>query len=282
MLVSQPPVDLGPGVELVRVTAEDLTRDWPEAHGLVPPRFGREPDRLCALVVSEELDPQRGEVPPDATSVAGAAILALRLVSGGAIASGSLLFERLDRAPRAVRPLPPEAATTPHGETVRLDQHALEVARALCARLTRAAPEDTLALALGRYTAAASAPTAAVRAGALAAALSPLLGGDSASEDAVALRAASLAGRTAAERASIAAAVRAAGRVQQPALGAVDGPDATTGIADRVDVAVRAVLIAALMDDRRGADFASMLDDVLLGVRPRPQLVPSGIAVLAA
>ena len=282
ILVSHPPVELGPGVELLRMTADDVARDWPEAHGLVPSHFGREPDRLCALLVSAELDPQRGDVPPDATSIAAAAILALRLVSGGAIATGSLLFERLDLAPRAVRPLPPDAATPPHGESVRLDQHALAVARALCARLTEASPEDTLTLALARYTAAVGTPTAALRAGALAAVLSPLLGGESGGDDAVALRAASLAGRTAAERVSIAAAVRAAGRAQQPTLGAVDAPDAAAQVAERVDVAVRAALIAALMDDRRGAEFASMLDDVLLGVRPRPQLVPSGIAVLAA
>src|SRR5689334_7994052 len=183
VLVTHPPAEIGPGVELVRMTPDDLARDWPEAHGLVPPHFGREPDRLCALLVSAELDPQRGDAAPDATSVAGAAILALRLVSGGAIATGSLLFERLDLAPRAVRPLPPDAATAPHGESVRLDQHALAVARALCARLIEASTEDTLALALGRYTAAGSAPTAALRASALAAALSPLLGGDAGGDD---------------------------------------------------------------------------------------------------
>src|SRR4051794_22513989 len=281
VLVTNPPADLGAGVELLRVTAEDLSRDWPESHGLTPPLFGREPDRLCALLISAELDPKRGDAPPDATKIAGAAILALRLVSGGSIAGGSLLFERLDRAPRAVRPLPPDAATAPPGESVRLDQHTLGVARALCARLMEATPEDTLAVALGRYTAAANAPTAALRASALVGAVSLLLGNGGPADGAVALRAASLAGRSAAERMSIADAVRAATRTQPPA---VSGNDAETAaeMAGTVDVAARAALIAALLDDRRGAELSSMLDEVLLGVRPRPQLVPNGIAILAA
>jgi hypothetical protein len=281
VLVSNPPADLGAGVELLRMTAEDLARDWPESHGLAPPRFGREPDRLCALLIGAELDPKQGDAPPDATKVASAAILALRLVSGGSIAGGSLLFERLDLAPRAVRPLPPEAATAPPGESVRLDQHALGVARALSARLTEPTPEDTLAVALGRYTAAVNAPTAALRATALVAAVSPLLGGNGAGDDAVALRAASLAGRSAAERMSIAGAVRAAASAKG-GNASVNAADASADMAGRVDVAVRAALIAALLDDRRGADLSSMLDEVLLGVRPRPQLVPNGIAVLAA
>jgi hypothetical protein len=284
VLVTNPPAALGPGIELVHVTAEDLARDWPEAHGLVPARFGREPDRLCGLLIRAELDPQRGETPPDAPSLAASVILALRLVSGGAVASGSLLFERLDLAPRAVLPLPPEAASAPHGESVRLDQHTLGVARALCARLTEAPADDadTLALALGRYTTACAASTPVLRASALVAAITPLLGGEAAGDDAVALRAASLAGRIAAERVAIAGAVRDAMRLGgAPSARAEDSPDADA-VAATVGVAARAALIAAILDDRRGAGFADMLDEVLLGVRPRPQLVPNGIAAIAA
>ena len=62
VLVSEPPADLGRGVSLVRADVGDIAAGWPEASLLVPPGFGGEPDRRCALAVTLELDP--GERPP--------------------------------------------------------------------------------------------------------------------------------------------------------------------------------------------------------------------------
>ena len=37
---------------------------------------------------------------------------------------------------------------------------------------------------------------------------------------------------------------------------------------------VRSVLAAAVLDDRSGAALPELLDEVLLGARPRPRLLP--------
>jgi hypothetical protein len=75
-------------------------------------------------------------------------------------------------------------------------------------------------------------------------ALEPLLGRD---RRLAALRAAALVGTTAEERVSI---------------------------AENVEPALRPVLAAAVLDDRSGAGLAETLDEVLLGARPRPRLLP--------
>ena len=280
VLVSQPPADLGGGVSLRRATAAEIAQLWPEADGLLPERFGLEPDRLCALSLSLELDRGPGAAAPDAVRLATAAVTALRLVSGGAIAAGPLLFERIDQTQQAVRPLPPEVARQPLGEARRLDVLTLGVARSLCERLYAAgAPADRLGTALSRWSASLGLPGDAERAAASAAALAPLLGTDAQWDGATALRAAALAGRTAAERVRVAAAFR---DVARGATGAPPSPGEAVRVGADVDAAVRAVLVAALLDDRRGADLAQALDEVLLGARPRPQLVPNGIATLAA
>jgi hypothetical protein len=77
-----------------------------------------------------------------------------------------------------------------------------------------------------------------------AAALEPLLGPD---RRLAALRAAALVGTTAEER---------------------------TAIASDVEPVVRSVLAAAVLDDRSGAALPELLDEVLLGARPRPRLLP--------
>jgi hypothetical protein len=45
-------------------------------------------------------------------------------------------------------------------------------------------------------------------------------------------------------------------------------------IAESVEPALRPVLAAAVLDDRSGAGLAETLDEVLLGARPRPRLLP--------
>src|SRR6185436_7503913 len=105
VLVSEPPVDLGRGVSVVRADVGDIAAGWPEASLLVPPGFGGEPDRRCALAVTLELDP--GERPPRLASLVEDAVRALRLVSGAAIATGPVGFERIDGGPR-----PPVALTS--------------------------------------------------------------------------------------------------------------------------------------------------------------------------
>ena len=42
-------VDLGGGVRVRPAAPGELTSLWPEANGLLPPHFGREPDRTCVL-----------------------------------------------------------------------------------------------------------------------------------------------------------------------------------------------------------------------------------------
>jgi hypothetical protein len=130
-----------------------------------------------------------------------------------------------------------------------------------------------------RWSASLGLPGDAERAAASAAALAPLLGTDAQWDGATALRAAALAGRTSAERVRVAGAFR---DVARAAAGTPLSPSEAVRVAADVDAAVRAVLVAALLDDRRGADLAHALDEVLLGARPRPQLVPNGIATLAA
>ena len=103
-------VELGDGVR-VRVSATgELSTLWPEAQGLLPERFGREPDRLCMIELARELDAGEPE-PPDAPGELADAVTAIRLVTSGAIAAGPVIFERLDRRPLGIRPVLPIAAT---------------------------------------------------------------------------------------------------------------------------------------------------------------------------
>ena len=53
---------VGRGVSIVRAEVGDIAASWPEASLLVPPGFGAEPYRRCALAVTLELEP--GERPP--------------------------------------------------------------------------------------------------------------------------------------------------------------------------------------------------------------------------
>jgi len=269
LLVSEPPVDLGDGIVLRRAGAEDIARAWPETGGMLPSRFGLEPDRMLALELGAMLDRRRGEGAPDAQRAFADAISALRLVSGGPIAAGPLVFERLDASARAVVPLPASTATPPPGEPVRLDAHRLSIARALRARLG-ALRSGTLRRALARHEDALAAPDAHGRADGALQALTALLdpGGDGIY--AVAMRAAALQGDSPTVRGEIADAVRGAHALVHGLADAPQLPD------PRLDPIVRAALVAALLDDRGGDALAGELDEVLIGARPRPRLVPAG------
>ena len=113
-------VELGGGIRVRAAVAGEVASLWPEAHGLMPPEFGRDVDRLCVLELSRELDADEAE-PPDAAGELADAVSALRLATAGAIAAGPVVFERLDFRPLRISPLLPIAATQPHGEAIRLD-----------------------------------------------------------------------------------------------------------------------------------------------------------------
>jgi hypothetical protein len=269
LLVSEPPIDLGDGLVLRRAGADDIGRAWPETQGLLPSRFGLEPDRMLALELAAMLDRRRGESAPDAQRAVTDAVSALRLVSGGPIAAGPLVFERLDASARAVVPLPASAATPPPGEPVRLDAHRLSIARALRARLG-ALPAGKLRLALTRHEQALSAADAHGRADGALQALAVLLDPPGDGIYAIAMRAAALQGDTPTDRGEIAAAVRGAHALVHGLADAPSAPD------PRLDEIVRAVLMSALLDDRGGDGLPDLVDEVIIGARPRPRLVPAG------
>jgi hypothetical protein len=226
LVVGHPPVELAPGIVLVRAGRDEVSRRWPETLGLLPDRFASEPDRRLGL----EIVVDEGG---DAVTPVTAAVAALRLAGACAVAAGPLLFSRLDLEPRAVQALPGGVATPLEGPSVRLDALGLEQAARLCARLLDTDADAPAAAALERWAVSPGLD-----------ALEPLFGRD---RRLAALRAAALVGTTADERVRIAA---------DPAP------------------SVRAVLAAAVLDDRSGDGLAELLDDVLLGARPRPRLLP--------
>ncbi len=271
-------VDLGLGVVLQRVSATGLAADWPECQGLLPEGFLREPDRRHALVVSAAVPRGEDAALPDAAGAIACVVTAIRLVLGGAVAAGPAAFERVDWSPRAVLALPPAAALAPAGDAVRIDGHAATLVRALTPRIAAVtgAGSAPLAVALGRYGAARAGLSPAERVAGLHDALEPLLAEDGAGAWAIAMRAAALVGQSAADRQRLVSTLRQAGRVTRgttwpSALGEEERLERV------VDGVVRTVLVAALESDGGQAGFAELLDGVLLGARPRPQVV-DGVA----
>src|SRR5918912_251538 len=113
-------VDLGRGIRVRAAAAGELAAHWPDATRLLPPGFGREPDRACVLELERPLPPQEHE-PPDAAGEIADAVSAVRLATAAPLAAGPVLFERLDWRPYGIRPMLPIAATQPRGEASRLD-----------------------------------------------------------------------------------------------------------------------------------------------------------------
>src|SRR4029078_8665332 len=120
---------------------------WPEAAGLLPRSFGREPDRLSVL----ELERSVAEQAPDAPAELADAVTALRLATPAPVSAGPVLFERLDWRPYGVRPVLPIAATAPPGEPTRLDPFRASVASDVRVRLGAADDDPQLGDALDRW-----------------------------------------------------------------------------------------------------------------------------------
>jgi hypothetical protein len=245
-------VELGGGIRVRVAAAGELAATWPDAARLLPPDFGREPDRVCVLELERPL--QAAETaPPDASAELGDAVTALRLATAAAVAAGPVLFERLDWRPYGIRPVLPIAATQPPGEPSRLDAFRGKLAADLLARITSADDDPDLAEALDRWELSlfASEP---YRSEQLRESLTALLGGADGLWAAT-VRAALLLGETGRERADQLEHLRALGGGEPASASTLD--------------AVRRALVETLLNGDRAALVAA-LDDSLLGLRPRP------------
>ncbi|HEU5264777.1 MAG TPA: hypothetical protein VFU34_09060 [Gaiellaceae bacterium] len=143
------PADLAPGLLIRSSSGSELSSHWPEARGLLPKGFGREPDRSCVLELRQDLE--AGGEPPDAAGEIADAVSALRLTTAAALAAGPVLFETLDGRPFGIQPVLPIAATQPPGESSRLDAFRTPIAAEVLAALTDADGDPELAEALDRW-----------------------------------------------------------------------------------------------------------------------------------
>ncbi|HET7572469.1 MAG TPA: hypothetical protein VFJ77_07360 [Gaiellaceae bacterium] len=143
-------IDLGDGIRVRVAATGEVAAMWPEAAGLLPRDFGREPDRLCVLELERPL--AQGDVEaPDAPGELADAVTAIRLATAAPVAAGPVLFERLDWRPYGIRPVLPIAATAPPGEPSRLDPFRATVAADLRTRLAAADDDAKLGDALDRW-----------------------------------------------------------------------------------------------------------------------------------
>ncbi len=245
-------VELADGLRVRIAAAGELAAHWPEANGLLPAGFGREPDKLCVLELERSLAPNAPE-PPDAPGELADAVSALRLATAAPVAAGPVLFERLDWRPLAIRSVLPIAAAEPPGEPTRLDAFRARLASDLLVRLGRAEEDPELAEALDRWELSLFADEP-FRSEQLREALAALLGGADGLW-AAAVRAAVLLGETGRDRADQLDRLRALARGEQVGHAAAE--------------AVRKAVVETLVHGHREA-LVSALDDALLGVRPRP------------
>jgi hypothetical protein len=213
---------------------------WPEAAGLLPRAFGREPDRLCVLELQRPIEHGSLDV-PDAPGELADAVSALRLAVSAPLAAGPVLFERLDWRPFGIRPVLPIAATAPPGEPTRLDPFRASVAARLRVALALADEDAYLGDALDRWELSLFQDDP-FRGEQLRQALDAALGNGEGLY-AAAMRAAALLGETAEERAALAERFRA------------PSPDL-----------VRRMLVAVLLHGDRRA-LLRELDGALLGLR---------------
>jgi hypothetical protein len=143
-------IELGDGIRVRMAASGELAAMWPEARGLLPRDFGREPDRLCVLELERSLESGSAEA-PDAPGELADAVTAVRLATSAPVAAGPVLFERLDWRPYGIRPVLPIAATAPPGEPSRLDPFRAAVAADLRVRLAVADDDARLGDALDRW-----------------------------------------------------------------------------------------------------------------------------------
>ncbi|HWG56125.1 MAG TPA: hypothetical protein VNT58_06340 [Gaiellaceae bacterium] len=241
-------VELSTGIRVRAAAAGELARHWPEAQGLLPPGFGREPDRYCVVELERPLD--AGEEPPDAPAELSDAVSAMRLATAAPVAAGPVLFERLDWKPFGIRPVLPIAATQPPGEPTRLDEFRGAVARELLGRLVLADGDPALAEALDRWELSLF-QNEPFRTEQLRAALVALLG------ETAELRAAVLLAGESDERRRIHTALRGLRAEAEPSPLAAD--------------AIRRALVETLRHGDR-PELLRELDDVLLGLRTTARL----------
>jgi hypothetical protein len=245
-------VELGRGIRVRVAAAGELAASWPDAARLLPPAFGREPDRTCVLELERPLHAAESE-PPDAPAELADAVTALRLATAAAVAAGPVLFERLDWRPYGIRPVLPIAATQPPGEPSRLDSFRGKLASDLLERISTADDDPDLAESLDRWELSlfASEP---FRSEQLRESLTALLGGNDGLWAAT-VRTAALLGETARERVDHLERLRAL----------CGGEPAKPSTLD----AVRRALLETLLHGERAALVAA-LDESLLGLRARP------------
>jgi hypothetical protein len=141
-------IELAPGLSVRLSQPGELATHWPESRGLLPPGFGREPDRYCVLELQVDLE---GGEPPDAPAEIADAVSAIRLTTAAALSAGPVLFETLDGRPFGIRPVLPIAATEPPGESSRLDAFRTPIAVEVLAALGDADGDPGLADALDRW-----------------------------------------------------------------------------------------------------------------------------------
>jgi hypothetical protein len=245
-------VDLGGGLRVRAAATGEVASLWPEATGLLPPGFGREPDRVCVLELERDLRRGADEV-PDAPGEIADAVTVLRLATAAAVAAGPVLFERLDWRPYGIRPVLPIAATQPPGEATRLDAVRAGRARELLVRLASVDDDPDLGEALDRWELSLF-QNEPFRSEQLRESLSALLGGGDGLATA-ALRAAMLLGESGRERSALLASLRALAAGEAAEVAAAD--------------AVRRALVETVEHGDRGGLVAE-LDEALLGLRPRP------------
>ena len=245
-------IELGRGIRVRVAAAGELAAHWPDAVRLLPPAFGREPDRVCVLELERPLAAAEAE-PPDAPGELSDAVTSLRLATAAPVAAGPVLFERLDWRPFGIRPALPIAATQPPGEPSRLDAFRGKLARDLLERISAADDDPDLSEALDRWELSLFA-TEPFRSEQLREALTALLGGVDGLWAAT-VRTALLLGETARDRADQLERLRALG----------SGEPAKPSTMD----AVRRALVETLIHGDRGALVAA-LDESLLGLRARP------------
>ena len=247
---------LGGGIRVRPAVPGELAANWPEASGLLPADFGREPDRMCVLELEQALPPRAVDL-PDAPGELGDAVTVLRLATAAPVSAGPVLFERLDWRPLGIRPMLPIAATQPPGEPSKLDRFRAALARSLLERISAADADPELAEALDLWELALFQGDPS-RSEQLRSALGAVLGSGEGLW-AAALRAALLLGQTPRERAEAMTRLRALARG--------DRADAAT-----TDLIRRTFVEVLLQTDRER--LIRDLDGAALGLRPRPAIAP--------
>jgi len=238
-------VELAPELAVRAFATGELAGHWPEARGLLPPGFGREPDRCLVVELRREL--AASDDVPDAPAEIADAVSAIRLTTAAALAAGPVLFETLDGRAFGIRPVLPIAATQPPGEPSRLDAFRAPVAVQVLAALSGADGDPELAEALDRWELSLF-QNEPFRSEQLRSALAALLG------------------ETWPLRASVLLAQEGEGREELYGhlTGLADGDPAGPAALD----AARRALVAVLQAPERG-ELVYDLDRVLLGLRPR-------------